>query len=474
MYSLRTHVATGLWEGKATSTIGFYFLKKEEVEFSKKSNVDFADLKNTKHIQHREICLPFMMLDVMNAVLKEFQKSYSKLTTEVYLSPVDFKKMALQVVSHMKPEDTHSKFYALFRAMFILLNDNKSMKSKTFGKMVKPFLSDKNDEKRKTSYDKFRTDFLRLQTFCQENHITLKRSERVYEELKYGLELKTSNVFVSAYLNDGKHSKKEKDDIVDCLFNNAEINLEGHKPKPVVDCKNASSGKTKSKKKTATNTKQTLIQESANILSYEEEFGGFLDGLLLEAEKKVKSEKVKKIQESLLVKAKMKLLSQNGEENKENVLLYDIHTDASLNENRAGFGAVVCSVNLKNLQEDKLVVKMAGMKQIGAEGKLSTQIAELIAIQSIVKHMEDIKNQTGKDILFRVYSDNQGCVDALQGKPMWESNATIRKILQDIKTSPVRLMYAFEKGHIGNKWNEEAHKLSRYGRRFTEEKFVRV
>lgn len=470
MYSLRTHVATALWEGKATSTIGFYFLKKEEISFSQKYNVDFADLKNTKHVQHKEICLPFMMLEIMSAVLKEFQNSYSKLTTEVYLSPVDFKKIALQVVSHMKPEDTHSKFYALFRAMFVLLNDKNGMKSKTFGKMIKPFLSNKSDEKRKISYDKFRTEFGRLQTFCQEKHITLKRSDRVYEELKYGLELKTSNAFITAYLNNEKYSKEQKEDIADCLFNNAKINLDEHKPDSAVDCKTASLGKTKNKK----GKKQILPEVSVKTLSFEEELGNFLDNLMSEAERKEKAEKIKKIQESLLIKAKTKLLSQNGEENKENVLLYDIHTDASLNENRAGFGAVVCSVNLENLQAEKLVVKMAGMKQIGAEGKLSTQIAELIAIQSIVKHMEDIKNQTGKDVLFRVYSDNQGCVDALQGKPIWESNATIRKILQDIKTSPVRLMYAFEKGHVGNKWNEEAHKLSRYGRRFTEEKFVRV
>lgn len=470
MYSLRTHVATALWEGKATSTIGFYFLKKEEVPYSQKYKVDFADLKNTKDIQHDILYVPFMMLDIMDSVFKEFKRSYSTLTDQVYFSPADFRKITLQVVSSMSPETSRSKCNDLFRGVFSLLNDNNAIKSKSFSKMIKPFLRSEDTDKSKELYKDFREKFERLQKFCNNQKIIVKRSERVYEALKYNLEWKAKEAFIASYLNNEKYSEEDKDKIAEILFNNAIVVLGKVEAGAIVE--------TKSVKKKKKVKKEVVVQIKAAVqnpyVSYEEEFGSFLDTLMLEAEKKEKCEKVKKIQESLLIKAKMKLLNQNGEGCKEDVLLYDIHTDASLNENRAGFGAVVCSVNLENLQAEKLVVKMAGMKQIGAEGKLSTQIAELIAIQSIVKHMEDIKNQTGKDILFRVYSDNQGCVDALQGKPIWESNATIRKILQDIKTSPVRLMYAFEKGHVGNKWNEEAHKLSRYGRRFTEEKFVRV
>ena len=490
MYSLRTHSSTAFWENKAISTIGFYFLKKGDSETSKQ--VDFADLKNTKHVQHNNLHMPFVMIDIINAILKEFRNSYASLTNEIYLSPSDFKKIALQMTDYMEASETHTKFYGLFRGVFTLLNKKDSMKSKSFGKLVKPFFKGKDAEKEKALYREFRNQFEKLQTFCLNKNIVIKRSERAYEELKYSLELKTGQAFISAYLNNEKYNNSERNDISDCLFNNAKIKIRDEvSEKPVVTSEeNLTSDEMKKRedflvaqervikyKKNGLTHSENLLNTKAPMMSYSDEFNSFLDSLASDVEKKEKEDKIRKMQESLLVKAKMKLMNQKNSEAcqlKKDILLYDIHTDASLNENRAGVGAVVCSVNVNNMKSKKLVIKMAGMKQIGTEGKLATQIAELIAIQSIVKHMEDIQSQTGKDVLFRVYSDNQSCIDALQGKSIWGNNGTIRKLLNDIKSSPVRLMYDFEKGHAGNKWNEEAHKLSRYGRRFNEEKFVRV
>lgn len=462
MYSLRTHLSTGSNDGKSISTIDFYFLKKHEDYHFDSEKVDFAALKNAKKVQHPINYLPFIILDNLELILTEFYNSYASLTNEIYVCPVDFKKISSQIVTHMELSKTHHEFYRLFSSMIKLLNQKKSVNSQKFGKMAKIFLTEKDPEKLNLLYRSFRDKFDRLQTFCSNKKIVINTSERVYEELKYELETKTEEAFSLAFLGGEEISNEQKEKILRTIFDDAEIVLEVNddlkedEPNSVLDLN------------------QTDFK--LPVASFNEEFDRFMDSLAQELEVKEKTEKLKKIQESLLIKAKEKLINSQNDAclNNKNVLLYDIHTDASLNENKAGFGAVVCSVDVNNHKSQKLVVKMAGMKHMGCEGKLSTQIAELIAIQSIVKHMEDIKTQTGKDILFRVFSDNMDCVNALQGKSLWNDNGLIRKLLNDIKSSPVRLMYAFEKGHVGNKWNEEAHKLSRYGRRFNEEKFVRV
>ena len=61
-----------------------------------------------------------------------------------------------------------------------------------------------------------------------------------------------------------------------------------------------------------------------------------------------------------------------------------------------------------------------------------------------------------------------------KGKNIWNENGEIKKIINEIKQSPIRLTYQFEKGHSNNKWNNVAHKLSRVGRGFNEEKFINV
>ena len=117
---------------------------------------------------------------------------------------------------------------------------------------------------------------------------------------------------------------------------------------------------------------------------------------------------------------------------------------------------------------------MAGMKRFNTESSYSIQIAELLAISSIIKHLTTSLQVEGQDIVCCVFSDNQDCVNALQGKNIWNENGEIKKIINEIKQSPIRLTYQFEKGHSNNKWNNVAHKLSRVGRGFDEEKFIKV
>lgn len=470
MYSLRSQSCTAFFDNKAVSVIDFFFMKKEEGYDKDRSAVSYALLNNVKKVQHKNVMFPFMMLDILDVILKEARNSYYKLTKEIYISQSNMRKLNNQTVSHLERQARNDKFNALFSMTIKLLNKRNSVNKNNFSKIIKLFICTGNSYKDSTLYQEFYNKLDKLQSFCINRNIVLKSSERINESIADNLQLKAKKGYVDAFYPVKADYKEKKELIVNSIFNDIEIdlvsvnNMETLKNQEVLDLQ-----KVLLKNGNLTISEKELNQKEIII---HQELGNFLDDLAIELNNKEKNENMAKLQESLLKKSKKKILGIDCDAaQNEKILRYEVHTDASLNINKAGFGAVVCEQNKNN---KKVLMKMAGMKRFNTESKYSIQIAELLAISSIVKHLTASLSGKSQEILCCVFSDNQDCVNALQGKNIWNDHVDIKKIINDIKQSPIRLTYQFEKGHSNNKWNNVAHKLSRVGRGFNEEKFIKV
>lgn len=470
MYSLRSQSCTAFFEEKAISVVDFFFMKKEEGYATNRSAVSYALLNNCKKVQHKNVIFPFMMLDIFDAVLKEARNSYYNLTKEVYISQSNFRKLSNQTVGHLEKQIRNDEFNKLFSMMIKLLNKRNSVNGKNFGKSVKLFICTGNSYKDHSLYQEFRNKFDKLQSFCVNRNIILRSSERINESVAENLQLTAKKGYIDAFYPLKTDCKEKRDLIINSIFNDIEINV--FSVKEIEKIKNEeviALQKVLLKKGDLTTSEKDLNRKEMVIPV---ELGNYLDDLAIKLNNKQKSENMARLQESLLKKSKKKILGIDYNPAQANgVLRYEVHTDASLNVNKAGFGAVVCQ---QNRSQKKVLMKMAGMKRFNTESSYSIQIAELLAISSIIKHLTTSLQGKEQDILCCIFSDNQDCVNALQGKNIWNENGEIKKIINEIKQSPIRLTYQFEKGHSNNKWNNVAHKLSRVGRGFNEEKFINV
>lgn len=470
MYSLRSQSCTAFFEEKAISVVDFFFMKKEEGYATDRSAVSYALLDNCKKVQHTNMLFPFMMLDIIDAILKETRNSYYKLTKEIYISQSNMRKLSHQTVNHLDRQIRNDKFNTLFSMIIKLLNKKNSINKKNFSKTIKLFICTGNLDKDNSLYQEFRNKFDKLQNFCLSRNFVLRYSERINESVSDSLQLKAKKGYIDAFYGSKTEYKEKKDIIVNSIFNDIDINVVSIKEIGTIQNEEVIALQKVLLEKVNLTTSEKDLNQKGMLISVE--LGSYLDDLAIELNNKQKNENMAKLQESLLKKSKKKILGIDyNSAQADGVLRYEVHTDASLNVNKAGFGAVVCQ---QNKSQEKVLMKMAGMKRFNTESSYSIQIAELLAISSIIKHLTISLQGKEQDILCCIFSDNQDCVNALQGKNIWNENGEIKKIINEIKQSPIRLTYQFEKGHSNNKWNNVAHKLSRVGRRFNEEKFINV
>lgn len=442
MYSLRTQSSTAFFENKALTVVDFFYLKKEEGYDLDLSLVSVASLKNEKKVDHPVICLPFMVIDIFLVIMKEVCNSYAKVTRDVYVSKNDFRKLCSQVAFPLDTSSRLKRFNDSFNMLVNLLNKKRSVSSVAFRKMIKSFIKEEDEVKAQELYQKFRQEFDKIQSFSYNNNLFIKVSDRVVSDISDVLVKKVRTAFVKEFYPVKSDYRLKRAEINEFIFSDIVL-----KEKEIIE-------------------DNTIVNND----SMSSELGNFLDDMVLDFEAKEKALNVEKLQQKIFASFKSNMIYKDININK-NTVFYEVHTDASLNTRKAGLGAVVCQV--QNSKSKKIIAKMAGMKQLNGEGRFAIQVAELLAISSIVQHMEAMHDEND-EVLLHIFSDNLDCVNVLQGVSLWNENSTIKHIVQQIKTSSVRLTYQFVKGHSGNKWNNIAHKLSRLGRRFNEEKFVKV
>lgn len=413
MYSLRSHVIFARNINKNLSMVDFYILKKETNKI-----ISSAYLKKPiimEFSNHENVYV--IALKVLKSILQVVAEDFSTINKTVVVSNEDFFKIIGQYVNYhlLCRYSKHNK--KMLKMILDTVCKKKHSHEELVSYLMKNQLKTEKDKILEIS-EKMTQEIVEISHICDENSLNFKISAREVVEVKNKMQEKLTGVFFERFLlQDTKYSVEEKEEILSSLF----ALRKGENNKYLKDRKK----------------EEVVLNDSEERNIY-----------------------VSKALSKILLK-------------KPNIIVYDVHTDASLNGNKAGLGAVICGVDSKTGKK-KMIVRMAGMQFIPTKNKMNVQLAELKAVHAAIKYFEHKIAKKSEDILLRIFSDNLGCVKSLQGESSWSWNEDIKNILADIKSSQVRLMYGFEKGHFGNKFNEIAHDLSRVGRIFTKDKIIRV
>lgn len=140
--------------------------------------------------------------------------------------------------------------------------------------------------------------------------------------------------------------------------------------------------------------------------------------------------------------------------------VYDIYTDASLNQNNkcAGYGVVLTDAHKK-----EVLGKMAGAFSMNVSDKGAIQLAEMRAIFEIVKHLNQ-KEESKNNCLINIYSDSMDSIGYLKSNLKnyaWKGNfKLIYKMINSIKEMKLNINFHFIKGHNGHKFNTLADQIA--------------
>lgn len=140
--------------------------------------------------------------------------------------------------------------------------------------------------------------------------------------------------------------------------------------------------------------------------------------------------------------------------------VYDIYTDASLNQNNkcAGYGVVLTDAHKK-----EVLGKMAGAFSMNVLDKGAIQLAEMRAIFEIIKHLNQ-NEESKNNCLINIYSDSMDSIGYLKSNLKnyaWKGNfKLIYKMINSIKEMKLNINFHFVKGHNGHKFNTLADQIA--------------
>lgn len=140
--------------------------------------------------------------------------------------------------------------------------------------------------------------------------------------------------------------------------------------------------------------------------------------------------------------------------------VYDIYTDASLNQNNkcAGYGVVLTDAHKK-----EVLGKMAGAFSMNVLDKGAIQLAEMRAIFEIIKHLNQ-NEESKNNCLINIYSDSMDSIGYLKSNLKnyaWKGNfKLIYKMINSIKEMKLNINFRFVKGHNGHKFNTLADQIA--------------
>lgn len=145
--------------------------------------------------------------------------------------------------------------------------------------------------------------------------------------------------------------------------------------------------------------------------------------------------------------------------------VYDIYTDASLNENQkcAGYGVVLTDAHRK-----EVLNKMAGAFCMNVLDKGAIQLAEMRAIFEVINHIHS-NEENKNNCLINIYSDSLDSIGYLKSnlnKYSWKGNfKLIKKMIHSIKDMKMNINFHFIKGHNWHKFNVLADQIAGWSAR---------
>ena len=136
-----------------------------------------------------------------------------------------------------------------------------------------------------------------------------------------------------------------------------------------------------------------------------------------------------------------------------------IYTDGScrFNPGPGGWGAVLLT-KIKTFKNQPLETPLICFRHLAGYGgsRTTNNIMELTAIAEALKAIKD------ENVEIRIHTDSQYCIGVLSlGWNAKENKALISSIRKQLSRFP-NLKFVKVKGHSGDRWNEEVHKIANY------------